>query len=61
MRASLSGRSSTPCLSARLTNHSNTGRVDCLRADWGKFKLGLNYSLSMIGTSRVANVITVGD
>jgi hypothetical protein len=38
-----------------------TGDVDYLRANWDKFKLGLNYSLSMIDSSGMANVTTAAD
>jgi splicing factor 3B subunit 1 len=44
-----------------IDNYLNAGHVDYLRANWDKFKLGLNYSLSMIGSSRMANVTTAAD
>jgi hypothetical protein len=39
-----------------IDNYLNTGHVDYLRANWDTFKLGLNYSLNMIGSSRIANI-----
>ena len=38
-----------------------TGDIDYLSANWNKFKLGLNYSLSMIDSSGMANVTTSAD
>jgi hypothetical protein len=38
-----------------------TGDIDYLSANWNRFKLGLNYSLSMIDSSGMANVTSPAD
>lgn len=38
-----------------------TGDINYLSANWGRFKLGLNYSLSMIDSSGLANVTSSAD
>ena len=38
-----------------------TGDIDYLSANWNSFKLGLNYSLSMIDSSGMANVTSPAD
>ena len=41
--------------------YTYSGDIDYLSANWDKFKLGLNFSLSMIDSSGMANVTTSAD